>query len=212
MSLAAIGLRIEAPIPGKSAIGIEIPNKETQMVTLRPILEDNFRKATSKLTVALGRDIRAPVYCDLTKMPHLLIAGATGSGKSVCINSILISLLYKASPEEVKLILVDPKIVELSVYNGIPHLLAPVVTDPQKAANTLNWAVVEMDRRYQEFAERRCRDIKAFNHAVANDPEGEKMPLILIVIDELADLMMTAPSDVGCDCRLTQKARLREYI
>ena len=141
-------------------------------------------------------------------MPHLLIAGATGSGKSVCINSILISLLYKASPEEVKLILVDPKIVELSVYNGIPHLLAPVVTDPQKAANTLNWAVVEMDRRYQEFAERRCRDIKAFNHAVANDPEGEKMPLILIVIDELADLMMTAPSDVeDAIVRLTQKAR-----
>lgn len=210
LSLAAIGLRIEAPIPGKSAIGIEIPNKETQTVMLRPLLESRqFKHAPGKLTVALGRDIPgAPVLCDLAKMPHLLIAGATGSGKSVCINCVLMSLLYKASPDDVKVILIDPKVVELSVYNGIPHLLAPVVTDPKKAANTLNWAVVEMDRRYNLFAEFHVRDMAAYNALARRDPEVRPMPLILVVIDELADLMMTAPGDVeDAIVRLTQKAR-----
>lgn len=210
LSLAAIGLRIEAPIPGKSAIGIEIPNKETQTVMLRPLLESRqFKHAPGKLTVALGRDIPgAPVLCDLAKMPHLLIAGATGSGKSVCINCILMSLLYKASPDDVKVILIDPKVVELSAYNGIPHLLAPVVTDPKKAANTLNWAVVEMDRRYNLFAEFHVRDMAAYNALEHKEPEIKPIPLILVVIDELADLMMTAPGDVeDAIVRLTQKAR-----
>ncbi len=209
LNLAALGLRIEAPIPGKSAIGIEIPNSETQAVHLRGLIESQaFTKATSKLSVALGRDIPGqPVICDLAKMPHLLIAGATGSGKSVCINTILMSLLYKASPEEVKLILIDPKVVELSVYNGIPHLLAPVVTDPKLAANTLNWAVVEMDRRYNLFAMHRVRDIHAFNQ-IAPDQDEKPLPFILLIIDELADLMMTAPGDVeDAIVRLTQKAR-----
>ncbi|MGI6545737.1 MAG: DNA translocase FtsK [Fastidiosipilaceae bacterium] len=212
LSLAAVGLRIEAPIPGKPAIGIEIPNRETQLVPLRSLIESReFREAKSPLTVALGRDIPGlPIVCDLTKMPHLLIAGATGSGKSVCINSILISLLYRASPEDLRLLLVDPKVVELSVYNGIPHLLSPVVTDPKKAANTLNWAVVEMDRRYNEFARFKVRDLRAYNRSAAesDDPQMPHLPLILVVIDELADLMMTAPAEVEeAIARLTAKAR-----
>ena len=212
LSLAAVGLRIEAPIPGKSAIGIEIPNRETQLVPLRSLIESReFKESRSPLSVALGRDIPgSPIICDLTKMPHLLIAGATGSGKSVCINSILISLLYRCTPDQVRLLLIDPKVVELSVYNGIPHLLAPVVTDPKKAANTLNWAVVEMDRRYNEFAKFKVRDLRAYNRLAAesDDPEMPHMPLILVVIDELADLMMTAPGEVEeAIARLTAKAR-----
>lgn len=209
LSLAAEGVRIEAPIPGKSAIGIEIPNKETAPVSLRGLLETpEFRGAKSKLTVALGRDIPgAPILCDLTKMPHLLIAGATGSGKSVCINSILTSILYRAKPDEVKLIMIDPKVVELSVYNGIPHLLAPVVTDPQKAANTLNWAVLEMTRRYALFAEKSVRDIKGYNDFMKQQGEPA-LPLILLVIDELSDLMMTTPREVeDAIARLTAMAR-----
>lgn len=212
LSLAAVGLRIEAPIPGKSAIGIEIPNLETQLVPLRSLIESReFRQMSSPLGVALGRDIPGlPIICDLAKMPHLLIAGATGSGKSVCINSILISLLYRSTPEDLRLLLVDPKVVELSVYNGIPHLLAPVVTDPKKAANTLNWAVVEMDRRYNEFAKFKVRDLKSYNRQASEkqDPEMPRLPLILVVIDELADLMMTAPAEVEeAIARLTAKAR-----
>ncbi len=212
LSLAAVGLRIEAPIPGKSAIGIEIPNRETQLVPLRSLIESReFKEAKSPLTVSLGRDIPGlPIICDLTKMPHLLIAGATGSGKSVCINSILMSLLYRASPKDLRLLLVDPKVVELSVYNGIPHLLSPVVTDPKKAANTLNWAVVEMDRRYNEFARFKVRDLRAYNRTAAesDDPQMPHLPLILVVIDELADLMMTAPAEVEeAIARLTAKAR-----
>ncbi len=209
LSLAAVGVRIEAPIPGKSAIGIEIPNKETAPVSLRGLIESNeFNSAKSKLTVALGRDIPgAPILCDLSKMPHLLIAGATGSGKSVCINSILISILYRAKPDEVKLLMIDPKVVELSVYNGIPHLLAPVVTDPKKAANTLNWAVLEMTRRYGLFADKGVRDLNGYNEALA--AEGQpRLPLILLVIDELSDLMMTAPNEVeDAIARLTAMAR-----
>ncbi len=209
LSLAAVGVRIEAPIPGKSAIGIEIPNKETAPVSLRGLIESaEFKNAKSKLTVALGRDIPgAPILCDLTKMPHLLIAGATGSGKSVCINSILISILYRAKPDEVKLLMIDPKVVELSVYNGIPHLLAPVVTDPKKAANTLNWAVLEMTRRYALFAEKGVRDLSGYNESL--EMEGEpRVPLILVVIDELSDLMMTAPNEVEDSiARLTAMAR-----
>ncbi len=209
LSLAAVGVRIEAPIPGKSAIGIEIPNKETAPVSLRGLIESHeFQNAKSKLTVALGRDIPgAPILCDLMKMPHLLIAGATGSGKSVCINSILISILYRAKPDEVKLLMIDPKVVELSVYNGIPHLLAPVVTDPKKAANTLNWAVLEMTRRYGLFAEKGVRDLNGYNEAMVAEGQA-KVPLILLVIDELSDLMMTAPNEVEDSiARLTAMAR-----
>ncbi|NJP39949.1 DNA translocase FtsK [Oscillospiraceae bacterium HV4-5-C5C] len=209
LSLAAVGVRIEAPIPGKSAIGIEIPNKKTTAVLLRPLIESqSFRQAQSRLTVALGRDIPgAPILCDLGKMPHLLIAGATGSGKSVCINSILISLLYRCNPYEVKLLMIDPKVVELSVYNGIPHLLAPVVTDPKKAANTLNWAVVEMTKRYDLFAKKGVRDLASYNQAMKAE-NGEKLPLIILVIDELSDLMNTAPHEVeDAIARLTAMAR-----
>lgn len=208
LALAAVSVRIEAPIPGKSAVGIEIPNKETLPVSLRALLEsDKFKKAESALTVALGRDIAGePLLCDLAKMPHLLIAGATGSGKSVCINSILISLLYKASPEEVKLLLIDPKVVELKIYNDIPHLIAPVVTDPKKAANALHWAVTEMTRRYTLFAEKAVRDVKAYNQQAKT--KEEKMPLILLIIDELADLMVTAANEVEDSIsRLTAMAR-----
>ena len=209
LAMAAVGVRIEAPIPGKSAIGIEIPNKETSPVTLRSLIESTaFRKQTSPLTVALGRDIPGnPIFCDLATMPHLLIAGATGSGKSVCINAILISILCKASPEQVKLIMIDPKVVELSIYNGIPHLLAPVVTDPKKAANTLNWAVGEMTRRYALFAETSVRDYKGYNEYLKLNGE-EPIPLILIVIDELADLMQVASKEVEESiARLTAMAR-----
>lgn len=209
LALAAETVRIEAPIPGKPAVGIEIPNKETTPVFLRGLLEDeSFQKAESVLTVALGRDISgAPLLCDLSKMPHLLIAGATGSGKSVCINSILISLLYKARPEEVKLLLIDPKVVELKMYNDIPHLIAPVVTDPKKAANTLRWAVNEMTKRYSLFAEKAARDLKSYNEQARQSGE-DPLPLILIVIDELADLMVTVANEVEDSiARLTAMAR-----
>jgi len=209
LAMASVGVRIEAPIPGKSAIGIEIPNAETSAVTLRSLLDTPaFRKTGSPLLVALGRDIPGnPILCDLSKMPHLLIAGATGSGKSVCINSILISILCKATPNQVRLIMIDPKVVELSIYNGIPHLLAPVVTDPKKAANTLNWAVGEMTRRYGFFAEAVVRDFRGYNEELARRKEPE-LPLILIVIDELADLMQVASKEVEESiARLTAMAR-----
>lgn len=209
LAMAAMGVRIEAPIPGKSAIGIEIPNVETTPVTLRSLIDSpGFKKNTTPLVAALGRDIPGnPIFCDLAKMPHLLIAGATGSGKSVCINSILISILCKATPDQVKLIMIDPKVVELSIYNGIPHLLAPVVTDPKKAANTLNWAVGEMTRRYGFFAEASVRDFRGFNEELSKRKEPP-LPLILIVIDELADLMQVAAKEVEESiARLTAMAR-----
>ena len=197
LAMAAISIRIEAPIPGKSAIGIEIPNDVPTAVQLRGLVETKEFKASTPLTVALGRDIPGrPIYCDLAKMPHLMIAGSTGSGKSVCINSILTSILVHSSPEEVRMILVDPKVVELSVYNGVPHLIMPVITDPKKAAGALNWAVTEMQRRYKLFEEGQVRDIKGFNEKYKNDPEVEHLPLILIVIDELAELMMVAAKEV----------------
>ena len=214
LSLAATGVRIEAPIPGKSAVGVEVPNSEDtkSIVYLRPLLEEEeFIEAKSKLTVALGTDIAGnPMYCDLAKLPHLIIAGATGMGKSVCINSMLTSIIYKAKPNEVKLILIDPKKVELAMYNGLPHLLMPVVTDPKKAAGTLNWAVSEMERRFICFEDIGVRDLDHFNEYAleANDPEIKPMPKTVIVIDELADLMMTAKKDVETSiCRLAQKAR-----
>jgi S-DNA-T family DNA segregation ATPase FtsK/SpoIIIE len=208
LHLAAPAVRIEAPIPGKSAIGIEIPNKTTSIVYLKEIIgSEEFAASKSKIAVALGKSISGqPVVIDLAKMPHLLIAGVTGSGKSVCINSILISLLYKATPDEVKLILVDPKVVELNVYNGIPHLLIPVVTDPNKAAGALSWAVGEMLQRYKLFADKGVRDFNGYNKTL---PPGEKkLPQVVIVIDELADLMMAAKGDVEDSiCRLAQMAR-----
>lgn len=209
LNLAATGVRIEAPIPGKSAIGIEIPNNEILPVSLRRLIDSpEFSNTTSPISAVLGRDIPGnPVICDLAKMPHLLIAGATGSGKSVCLNSILISMLFKASPKEVKLMMIDPKVVELSAYNGIPHLLAPVVTNPKKAANTLQWAVNEMTRRYALFAEQSVREIQAYN--AASESQGyEKLPLIIIVIDELSDLMATSANEVeDAIARLTAMAR-----
>jgi len=210
LNLAASGVRIEAPIPGKSAIGIEVPNKEVEAVFLKEVIESKeFRDNPSKLTFALGKDISGQnMVADIGKMPHLLVAGATGSGKSVCINSIIVSLLYKASPNEVKLLMIDPKVVELGIYNGIPHLLIPVVTDAKKAAGALNWAVQEMVNRYKLFADKGVRDIKGYN-AVAKPEEGEEtLPQIVIIIDELADLMMVAPNDVeDAICRLAQMAR-----
>lgn len=253
LNLAAVGVRIEAPIPGKSAVGIEVPNKNTTVVKMRRLIESpEFMSSKSKLTVALGYDIAGKIIlADLAKMPHLLIAGSTGSGKSVCINSMLISLLYKATPDEVKLMLIDPKVVELGVYNGIPHLLVPVVTDPRKASGALNWAVNEMLKRYNTFAECNVRDIKSYNRLVdkqnseideweethneelsqssfeeeemlaqaqaevSENPKNDlpparltKMPQVVIVIDELADLMMAAPNEVEESiCRLAQMAR-----
>lgn len=214
LNLAAYGVRIEAPIPGKSAIGIEIPNKHTQPVLLRGILEEpSFKQQceNNPLLSVIGRDISGqPIYCDISKMPHVLIAGATGAGKSVCINSILISLLYHSSPEDLRLLLIDPKVVELSVYNGIPHLLQPVVTDPKKAFGVLNWAVVEMDRRYNLFAERQVREVRSYNDVIKHfsDEDPEHLPLILIVIDELADLMATTSKEVeDAIQRLMAKAR-----
>jgi len=209
LSLAAQGIRIEAPIPGKSAVGIEIPNKDPQGVFLREILEDEkFETFQSKLAFAVGKDIAgSPVVTDIARMPHLLIAGATGSGKSVCINTLIASLLYKARPDEVKLLMIDPKVVELSVYNGIPHLLIPVVTDPKKASGALNWAVQEMENRYAAFAETGRRDLKGYNRHMLEQDE-QKLPQIVIIIDELADLMMTAKGEVEESiCRLAQKAR-----
>ncbi|MCX8130638.1 MAG: DNA translocase FtsK [Clostridia bacterium] len=210
LNLAASGVRIEAPIPGKAAIGIEVPNKEVTPVFLREVIEsDEFSKFQSKLAFAVGKDISGEnIVADIAKMPHLLIAGATGAGKSVCINSLIISLLYKASPDEVKLLMVDPKVVELGVYNGIPHLLIPVVTDPRKAAGALNWAVQEMVNRYKLFAEKGVRDIKGYNAMLRASGEMGGLPQIVIIIDELADLMMVAPNDVeDAICRLAQMAR-----
>ena len=216
LSLAAADIRIEAPIPGKSAVGIEVPNKENNIVYLRELLEsDAFKNHKSRLAFAVGKDIGGQtVVTDVAKMPHLLIAGATGSGKSVCINTLIMSLIYKSKPEDVKLIMVDPKVVELSVYNGIPHLLIPVVTDPKKASGALNWAVAEMEDRYKKFAKCNVRDLKGYNERIEHlkDIEDEnkpqKLPQIVIIIDELADLMMVAPGEVeGSICRLAQLAR-----
>ena len=210
LNLAAKSIRIEAPIPGKSAVGIEVPNKTTEMVTMREVIEsDNFKNASSKVSFTLGKTIDGESYvADISKMPHMLISGSTGSGKSVCINSIIMSILYKATPNEVKLILIDPKVVELGVYNGIPHLLIPVVTDPKKAAGALNWAVQEMVNRYNLFASKGVRDIKGYNELLRSEGEEGVLPQIVIVVDELADLMMVAPNDVeDAICRLAQMAR-----
>lgn len=212
LNLAASGVRIEAPIPNKAAVGIEVPNKQSTSVNIRTIFESaQFRNAQSPLTIALGVDIAGNVVTtDLTKMPHLLIAGSTGSGKSVCVNAIITSFLYKSSPEDVKLILIDPKVVELAEYNGIPHLMMPVVTEPKKAAGALGGAVAEMEKRYRLFAENSVRDIKSFNKLAVAKPELEleKMPYIAVIIDELADLMMVAGKEVeDYICRLAQKAR-----
>ena len=211
LNMEAKSIRIEAPIPGKPAVGIEIENDRINMVTVRELIDSAaFKKSETKITFAVGKDIAGKaIVADLKSMPHLLIAGSTGSGKSVCINSIITSILYKARPDEVKLVLIDPKVVELSNYNGIPHLLIPVVTDPPKAAAALNWAVAEMDDRYRKFAEERVRDLGSYNEAmIKKGQEEDKMPQIVIVIDELADLMMAAPSQVEESiCRLAQKAR-----
>lgn len=216
LNLATPDIRIEAPIPGKAAVGIEVPNKENSTVMLRDLLQsEEFQHAGSRLSFAVGKDIAGKtVVTDIAKMPHLLIAGATGSGKSVCINTLIVSILYKAKPEEVKLIMIDPKVVELSVYNGIPHLFIPVVTDPKKAAGALNWAVSEMTSRYNTFAEYGVRNLTEYNKKIESIPvaEGEtapeKMPQIVIIVDELADLMMVAPGEVeDAICRLAQLAR-----
>lgn len=218
LNLAAADIRIEAPIPGKSAVGIEVPNRENSAVMLRELLEtDDFKKHSSNLCFAAGKDIAGKVVVtDIAKMPHLLIAGATGSGKSVCINTIIMSILYKAKPEDVKLIMIDPKVVELSVYNGIPHLMIPVVTDPKKAAGALNWGVAEMTERYKKFADLNVRDLKGYNAKIESvakldDPDGDKperLPQVVIIVDELADLMMVAPGEVEDSiCRLAQLAR-----
>ncbi len=210
LNLAAETIRIEAPIPGKQAVGIEVPNKEKEAVHLREVLgSDEFKESDSKLTVALGKDVAGNIQlADIAKMPHVLIAGSTGSGKSVCINSIITSIIYKSKPSEVKMVMVDPKVVELSVYNGIPHLLIPVVTDPKKAAGALAWAVQEMDNRYNLFAQKGVRDLKGYNKAIEKEEETGKLPQIVIIVDELADLMMIAAKDVEESiCRLAQKAR-----
>ena len=216
LNLAAADIRIEAPIPGKAAIGIEVPNKENVMVSFRELVEsEEFKKHPSKISFGVGKDIGGKVtVADIAKMPQLLIAGATGSGKSVCINTIIMSILYKANPKEVKLIMIDPKVVELSVYNGIPHLMIPVVTDPKKAAGALHWAVDEMTDRYQKFANASVRDLKGYNAKIESlptiegDPKPEKLPQIVIIVDELADLMMVSPGEVEESiCRLAQLAR-----
>jgi len=216
LNLAATDIRIEAPIPGKAAIGIEVPNRENTAVALRDLLESKeFQEFDSKIAFAVGKDIAGKtVVADIGKMPHMLIAGATGSGKSVCINTLIMSIIYKAHPDEVKMIMVDPKVVELSVYNGIPHLLIPVVTDPKKAAAALHWGVAEMTDRYQKFADHNVRDLKGYNKKIEEmQQKGEadvpaKMPQIIIIVDELADLMMVAPGEVEESiCRLAQLAR-----
>ena len=210
LNLAAETIRIEAPIPGKQAVGIEVPNKEKEVVHFREVLDSpEFKQNKSKLTIALGKDVAGNVQlADIAKMPHVLIAGSTGSGKSVCINTIITSIIYNAKPSEVKFVMVDPKVVELSVYNGIPHLLIPVVTDPRKAAGALAWAVQEMDDRYNKFASKGVRDLKGYNKAIEKENEAGKLPQIVIIIDELADLMMVAKNDVeDAICRLAQKAR-----
>ncbi len=214
LNLAATDIRIEAPIPGKAAVGIEVPNKENMMVALRDLLESkDFKEFPSSLAFAVGKDIGGKVVvADIAKMPHMLIAGATGSGKSVCINTLIMSVLYKAHPDDVKLIMIDPKVVELSVYNGIPHLMIPVVTDPKKASAALQWGVAEMTDRYQKFADFNVRDLKGYNKKVEDlNKKGEdlaKLPQIIIIVDELADLMMVAPGEVEeAICRLAQLAR-----
>ena len=213
LSLSAADIRIEAPIPGKSAVGIEVPNSVSSSVRFRDIIDSNdFRNSKSKITFAVGKDLAGQiVLADIAKMPHLLIAGATGSGKSVCINSIIMSILYKAKPEEVKMILIDPKVVELSIYNGIPHLLLPVVTDPKKASASLHWGVAEMEKRYKLFAEAEVRDIKGYNDKCkdsSSDNNMKPLPQIVIIVDELADLMMVAGKEVEESiCRLAQLAR-----
>lgn len=212
LSLAATDVRIEAPVPGKSVVGIEVPNKEIATVHFREVLETpEFQNSPSKLTVVLGKDITgSPIVADLTKMPHLLIAGATGSGKSVCVNTLINSILYKARPDEVKFLLVDPKMVELTNYNGIPHLIAPVVTDPKKAAGALKWIVTEMETRYELFAAAGVRDIVRYNYLRTQEKKEDAPPLpyVVVIIDELADLMMVAPGDVEDSiCRLAQMAR-----
>ena len=216
LNLEATDIRIEAPIPGKAAVGIEVPNKEKAIVRFRDMVESSeFKKHTSGICFTAGKDISGQVVvADIAKMPHLLIAGSTGSGKSVCINTIIMSILYKADPENVKMILIDPKVVELSVYNGIPHLFIPVVTDPKKAAGALHWAVSEMDERYKKFAEYQVRDLKGYNQKVEaiqdieDETKPKKLPQIVIIVDELADLMMVAPGDVeDAICRLAQLAR-----
>lgn len=210
LGLAAAGVRIEAPIPNKAAVGIEVPNKICNTVTVREIIESAaFTNSKSKLTVAMGKDIAGnPIVTDIGRMPHGLIAGQTGSGKSVCINSIIMSILYKAAPDEVKMLMIDPKVVELGIYNGIPHLLVPVVTDPRKASGALGWAVTEMERRYRLFADNNVRDLVGFNRLCELDCELEKLPQIVIIIDELADLMITAPGEVEDSInRIAAKAR-----
>lgn len=213
LNLATAGVRIEAPIPNKAAVGIEVPNRASATVGIREVIESTtFSASKSKLTVSMGKDIGGnTIVADIAKMPHGLIAGATGSGKSVCINSFIISLLYKASPDDVKLLMIDPKVVELGIYNGIPHLLVPVVTEPRKAAGALGWAVNEMEQRYKMFADRDVRNIEGYNKLVetlVDEPEVKKMPRIVIIIDELADLMMTAPKEVEDSInRIAAKAR-----
>lgn len=215
LNLAAADVRIEAPIPGKAAVGIEVPNKENSMVTFREMIESReFYEHSSNLAFAVGKDIGGQtIITDIAKMPHLLIAGATGSGKSVCINTLIMSILYKAKPSDVRMIMVDPKVVELNIYNGIPHLLIPVVTDPKKASAALNWAVMEMTERYKKFADVGARDLKGYNEKAASvehlkDESCQKLPQIVIIIDELADLMMVAPGEVeDAICRLAQLAR-----
>ncbi|MBR6383715.1 MAG: DNA translocase FtsK, partial [Lachnospiraceae bacterium] len=210
LSLGAADIRIEAPIPGKSAVGIEVPNSESSAVPFRDLIESaDFHNSKSNLAFAVGKDLSGQVVIsDIAKMPHLLIAGATGSGKSVCINTIIMSILYKAHPEDVKLILIDPKVVELSVYNGIPHLLLPVVTDPKQASASLHWGVSEMEDRYKKFADAGVRDLKGYNEKAAEDPSISKLPQVVIIVDELADLMMVAGKEVEESiCRLAQLAR-----
>ena len=216
LNLAATDIRIEAPIPGKAAVGIEVPNKENSMVALRDLLESKeFKEFPSNIAFAVGKDIAGKVIVtDIAKMPHMLIAGSTGSGKSVCINTLIMSILYKAHPDDVKLIMVDPKVVELSIYNGIPHLMIPVVTEPKKAAAALQWAVAEMTDRYKKFADFNVRDLKGYNKKVegmrdtGNEEAPAKMPQIVIIVDELADLMMVAAGEVEeAICRLAQLAR-----
>uniref|UniRef100_UPI003159548F DNA translocase FtsK n=1 Tax=Caloramator sp. Dgby_cultured_2 TaxID=3029174 RepID=UPI003159548F len=210
LNLAAPSVRIEAPIPGKSAIGIEVPNKEVTPVYLREVIEsDEFQQFNSSLAFALGKDISGRcIVADIAKMPHLLIAGATGSGKSVCINTLITSLIYKSPPNDVKMLLIDPKVVELSVYNGIPHLIIPVVTEPRKAASALEWAVSEMTSRYKLFADNNVRNIESYNKLMEDVSPENKLPKIVIIIDELADLMMVAPNEVEDSItRLAQMAR-----
>ena len=210
LNLAAAGVRIQAPIPGKAAVGIEVPNRVKDIVTLRDVIDtEEFRNAESKLTFAVGKNIDGEIILgDISKLPHVIIAGTTGSGKSVCTNGIIMSILYNASPDEVRLVLIDPKVVEFKIYDGIPHLLIPVVTDPRKAAGALAWAVQEMLKRYKLFADNNVRDLKGYNEMAAETDGVEPLPRIVIVIDELADLMMAAAGEVEDSiCRLAQMAR-----